>query len=267
MNQNRLPTVLALVCAATLSACSTSQPSTETFVWKGPVSRDEWLRLRNSNGDFDVTEGTGDSAEIRLTIERSNQYAPGAQVKVLKTSDGVLACVLFGEKNVCTSTKYDGGRSSLAGFLPFLRGRTSVSGSVVLPRGVKLDIESTNGDVTVAAASNAAIVTTTNGDIVVNKARGALTVKSTNGDVQIGVDSSGGDALIQTTNGDVEMSMPPTLDAALTMQTVNGTLEMGFPGNITTLTKKEIIAQIGKPGVKLTLQSTNGDLTLKPRTP
>ncbi len=261
--RNRASCILALSCAALLSGCLRGHPSTETFNWKGPVKADTWLRLRNTSGDFNVTEGTGDSAQITLRIERSNEHAPAAQVKVLLTGDGVLACVLFGDNNSCSEDEYRGGSASSRHFLPFLRGNTKVSGTIVLPKGVKLDVESANGDVSVATAARDLIVRTVNGDINVRNSFGPLELNTTNGDIDAGVAGVSGKVKLGTTNGDIQVTMPTTLNAALNMQTVNGDLELGIAGNITRKTKKLIVATLGLGGTPVDIATTNGDISVK----
>lgn len=261
--RHRARMMLALASTALLAACTQPKPSTETFTWKGPVKADSWLRLRNVTGDFDIREGTGDSAEIQLVIERSSAYAPSAQVKVLQASDGVLACVLYGDDNNCSATEYRGGNTSKRGFLPFQRGGTSVEGTILLPRGVKLDAVSTNGDITVSAISADLTVSTVNGDVEVRGTRGAVTISTTNGDVDLGVESLGSALAIETTNGDVKAELPVSLNAALDMRTTNGELDLGMPGNITTKTAKQILATLGTGGSPIDIRTTNGDIILR----
>ena len=264
MIRTRLAIALAVSCVAAATGCSRGRPSNETFNWKGPVKADTWLRLRNANGDFDVREGTGDSAEIRLEITRSNHYAPSAQVKVLQTADGILACVLFGSDNTCTADEYRSGNSATYGIIPFMRGGTKVSGTILLPRGVKLDVENQNGDISVGAIARDLKASTVNGDISVKGSRGPVDVHSTNGDIDADVYGMAGAVRFGTTNGDVSLTMPEALNAALSMRTVNGELEFGLPGNVTTRTKKEIVATLGSGGAPIEISTTNGSVSVKP---
>ena len=261
---SRAPIVLALFSAVLLAACDASRPSSETFNWKGPAKAGSWLRLRNTSGDFSVSEGTGDSAMITLDIERSSSYAPSARVKVLSTGDGVLACVLFGDSNTCTESEYKGGAAWTKHFLPFLRGETKVSGNIVLPKGVKLDVESVNGDVSVGAASRDLVIRTVNGDISVKESFGPVELHTTNGDIEAGVRELTGQVKVGTTNGDVSLTMPSTLNAVLNMRTVNGELDLGFTGNFTRHTKKSIVATLGLGGLPVEIETTNGDVTVRP---
>lgn len=263
--KSRAIILLSLLGLASLAGCNQPKPTSESFNWKGPIAAGEWLRLRNVTGDFDIREGTGDSAEISLTIDRSSAYAPPATIKVLKASDGVLACVLYGDDNTCSATEYEGGNTSRRSFFSFMRGNTTVHGTIVLPRGVKLDATSTNGDITVAAVSADVILTTTNGDIEARGTRGSVNVTTTNGDIDLGIDAIGTGLGITTTNGDVKVELPTTLSAALTMSTTNGELDLGIPGNVTSKSAKQIIATLGAGGTPMAITTTNGDVTLRQR--
>jgi hypothetical protein len=263
--RNRAPgALLTVTCVALLSGCEQHQPTTETFNWKGPVAEGGWVRLRNTSGDFTVTQGTGDSASITLEITRSNSYAPTAQAKVLKVADGILACVVFGESNTCTATEYKGGEPWMNSKLPFFRGRTEVTGTVVLPRGARLDIESVNGDVTVNGAARDVNIVTVNGDVNATGVRGAMQMSTTNGDVDAVIDSMGGGIKASTTNGDVSLTMPATLNASLTMATTNGELDLGITANVTRKSKRQILATLGLGGMPIVVETTNGDVTLRP---
>jgi hypothetical protein len=211
-----------------------------------------------------VKEGTGDSVQITLEITRSNHYAPTASVKVLETADGLVACVLFGDANTCSATEYKGGSANKGGPLPFLRGRTSVSGTITLPRGVKLDVESVNGDVSVGAIERDLRVETVNGDVTVKGSKGPLDLHTTNGDIVAEMGAMAGAVKAGTTNGDVSLTTPQPLNAMLSMRTVNGELDLGLTGNVTTRTKKSIVATLGSGGAQIAIETTNGDITVKP---
>lgn len=264
MIRYRRAAALVLSCAAAFAGCSRGRPTEETFNWKGPVKADSWLRLRNTSGEFKVTEGTGDSALIHLEIKRSSNYAPTAQVKVLQTDDGILACVLFGSDNTCTASEYRGGNTQRRGILPFMRGGTTVSGTILLPRGVKLDVENQNGEITVGAITRDVKVSTVNGDVSVRGSRGPVDIHSTNGDIDADVYGMAGAVRVGTTNGNVNLTMPQTLNATLNMRTVNGELDLGFAGNVTTRTKQEIVATLGTGGSPIDVSTTNGNVTVRP---
>jgi Putative adhesin len=257
--------VLSLASGALLAGCEMGRPTTETFTWKGPVTAESWMRLRNVSGDFAISEGTGDSAEIQLVIERSSAYAPLAQVKVLQTSDGIVACVLYGKDNTCTATEYKGGNTWASGVLPFMKGSTTVTGTVVLPKGIKLDAESVNGDMSVNSISADVQLTTVNGDIEVRGTRAGVKINTTNGDIDLGVDAMGSGVSIETTNGNVKLELPDALNAALTLSTVNGELDLAVPATITTKTSKKVVATLGTSGSPIDITTTNGDITLRQR--
>ncbi len=263
--RDRTLSAAILCCAALLTGCDQARPSEETFVWKGPVKADSWMRLRNVSGDFEISETTGDSAEIQLVIERSSAYAPAGRIKVLQTQDGILACALYGEDNTCSATEYRGGNTNKSGFLPFMRGRTTITGTIRLPRGIKLDALSTNGDITVTAIASDVTAETTNGDIEITGTRGAVNVTTTNGDIELAPEAMGSRFSVGTTNGDISVDLPGTFNAAVNMRTTNGELDLRLPGNITTKTAKLIIATLGTGGSPIDIQTTNGDITLRSR--
>jgi Putative adhesin len=261
--QNRASVAFLFVSAAALSGCLRGKPTTETFSWKGPVKSEGWLRLRNISGDFDIKQGPSDSAEIQFVIERSNGFAPSAQVKVLQEADGVIACVLYGDQNNCSSGDYRGGNSENYKAPSFMRGRTSVHGTVLVPRGVKLDAESTNGDISVSSVASLMQIMTVNGDIEVRGATQSVTINTTNGDIDLGMDAVGSGLTVQTTNGSVNVDLPASLNAALKLTTTNGALDLGLAANVTSKSARQIIATLGSGGSPIDITTTNGDVSLR----
>ena len=265
--RNRLHAVLAVCGVVLMGGCAQAKPTTESFAWKGPVAKGSWLRLRNISGDFEIRATDGDSAEITLQIERSNAYAPETQVKVLKAGDDVIACVLYGSDSECSAGSYKGGNTESFGWISFLRGNTSVHGTIRVPRGVRLDVESTNGDMDIDEIDGDLLVRTVNGDVDVRGVRHSATIETTNGDVDLGADAIAANVQVTTTNGDVGLAVPRGVNASLAMQTVNGELTLGMPASITSKTGKSITGQFGTGGATIKLETTNGDISLRERTP
>lgn len=239
------------------------KPATETFLWRGPVAEGAWLKVRNLDGDLEIRASDDDSASVMLDIDRSNAYAPSATVKLVKDGNDIIACVLYGNDGTCSAGRYDGGRSAGYAFLPFLRGNTAVHGTIRVPRGVRLDLGTTNGDLDIDGVDADLVVRGVNGDVELRGVRHAAQVTTTNGDVSVSAESVGSGVQVHTTNGDVTVSVPSTLAAALSMQTVNGELTVGFPVSYTTQTAKSIVATLGGGGSPVKLETTNGDITLR----
>lgn len=260
--RNLVRAPLALCGALVLGACVGGKPTTETFAWRGPVAKGSWLKVRNISGDLEVRASDDDSASVTLDIERSNAYAPPATVKLVKVGDDIVACVMYGEGGRCSADRYDGGRATGYAWTPFMRGNTEVHGTVRVPRGVKLDMVTTNGDLDIDGVDADMVVGGVNGDIDVRGMRHAVRVTTTNGDVTLSGESIGSGLQVQTTNGDVSVNVPATLAAALSMQTVNGELVMGVPAAFTTQTAKSIVATLAGGGSPLKLETTNGDITV-----
>jgi hypothetical protein len=264
MRHRSLSTV-AIAGLLTLAGCDTTAPTPETFLWKGPIQANGWMRLRNVSGDFEIGETTGDSAEIQFEIKRSSPYAPAAQIKVLQLADGILACALFGDNTTCSATEYKGGSTNRNSPLPFMRGYTTINGRILLPRGVKLDAESVSGDITVTSVGGELKLVTVNGDIEIHGARTGASVTTTNGDVSLGLDALDGPLTVETTNGDVVVDLPASLNASVDLRTTNGELDLRTAGNTTVKTAKQIVASLGTGGSPISIQTTNGDITLRDR--
>lgn len=117
--------------------------------------------------------------------------------------------------------------------------------TVSVPRNVDLEIQGTNGAVTVTAVGGSIGIRTTNGEVVVADPGGTLRLGTTNGGIRVtgatsaSTDASTTNGSIQleysepvsdvtagSTNGSVTVVVPSGTDYAVAMQTTNGDTEL-----------------------------------------
>jgi hypothetical protein len=98
---------------------------------------------------------------------------------------------------------------------------------VRLPRGIRIAVESTNGEVEVSAVSDSVGISQVNGNIRCTNLSGDCTVGLVNGqitcDVRLPV---GGLCTLNTVNGNVSLSVPDTTSAQLEAKVSNGTVSV-----------------------------------------
>jgi len=153
-----------------------------------------------------------------------------------------------------------------------------------VPEESNLVLETSNGEVRVAATKGTVQVRTTNGDIRVDDVRGDLDLLTTNGEVRLTTLEGGaaahttngsivaekrklpprGTVDLGTTNGNVEAYFANDLKATLAAVTTNGQVSIDFPiaaGG--AMTAKTIHGTIQGGGAKISLQTTNGNVEVR----
>lgn len=142
-------------------------------------------------------------------------------------------------------------------------GRTgwSVSYEIEAPRNTDLNLDTTNGGISITSLRGNMDVETTNGGIQLNGVAGNVHGRTTNGGVDVTLTGAkwDGDALdLRTTNGGVQMRVPEDYSARLETRTTNGGLNVDFPVTVQGRIGREISTTLGKGGALLRAETTNG---------
>lgn len=298
------PAILAVcVFALPLAAQELKGREGTTYTWSERLSAGQWLRVYGPNGRIQVTEATGDVAEVIGEKDLRRGRAEDIAYEIRKTSDGFTICAIIDDDTRCEDD----------GFSQRNRGRRwndndrndqRVNFTVRVPKGVNLAVGSGNGDVTVTsapaevrassgngkvrvAAGGAVNATSGNGDVRVDRAGGPVRASSGNG--RVAVATTRGPVNATSGNGDVEVTMDAIADVADDMElssgngTVTVTVPADFAGELDASTgsgkfysdfpltlrgridPQRVRATIGKGGRRLSMHSGNGDVELRKR--
>src|SRR5690606_34794426 len=121
-------------------------------------------------------------------------------------SQDVLVCALWNENSECDEQGY---RSRGNNRSRNRNNDVSVEFTVRIPAGVKLDVSTVNGGLTIRGATDEVEAHTVNGGIEAESAGGPVNANTTNGDIEVRMGRSGtGDLSFETTNGSVEVYLP-----------------------------------------------------------
>jgi len=137
----------------------------------------------------------------------------------------------------------------------------SVSYEIEAPRNTDLNLDTTNGGITITSLHGNMDFETTNGGIRLEGVAGNVRGRTTNGGVDVKLTGAkwDGDALdIRTTNGGVQMRVPEDYSARLETRTTNGGLDIAFPVTVQGRIGREISTTLGKGGALLRAETTNG---------
>ena len=141
----------------------------------------------------------------------------------------------------------------------------SVSYRITVPRSTNLDLESTNGGITIEGVEGKLRFHTTNGGVHLDDVNGDVAGKTTNGGLHVTLAGSGwtGKGLdVQTTNGGVTLSMPSGYSAHLEASTTNGGFHIGFPVTVQGRIDRKLSTDIGGGGPTIRVKTTNGGVRI-----
>ena len=261
---SRLPA--ALLLAAGTAAAQARRDEPNAFQWDGRVPAGRWVFLHNLNGDVRVEPGAGDRVEVRATKRWRRGDPSEVKVEAKRARDGesLVVCALWDEDAECGEDGYVGRnrRNSWWGD----GNDVSVEFTVFVPRGVRLDLNTTNGSVTVRGATAEVVANTTNGGVRVETAGGPVSARTTNGSIEARMRGLGNarDLDFSTTNGSVVVEVPASLSGEVDMATVNGSVVTDFPMTVTgRIDRHRLRATIGDGTRRIRLRTVNGNVELR----
>ena len=276
---------------------------TEVFTRTEAVARGEWFRFYGVIGDVTVTEGTGTQVEFRAEkILRSGRVTDIA-FELRRTGEGVTICAIFEDDDECTDTglRSERRRNWSRNFRP-----PSLAVTIRVPAGVRLAVQSGNGDVAVTGAHAELIArsgngrvrvsgtagevdaASGNGEVTVDNVRGPVSANSGNGDVRVSAvtgpvsaHSGNGDLIVRmselrapddmeftTGNGRIEVTVPSGFNADIDASTGNGGIRTDFPIQVQgRISKTRMRGTIGQGGRRLRLVTGNGEIELRQASP
>ena len=231
----------------------------DAWEWHGQVKPSQQVWIRNTNGPVAVVQGTGDM--LAVTAEKSWRHSqPDAVELVPVTSErGVTICALWvAHERRCGAA----GEYQLHGVR---KNDVAVRFTVHLPRGVKVDVSTMNGEVAIEGAAAPVVANTLNGRILVHTSVGPVRANTVNGSIEAAMDAlTGGDIELGTVNGGVTVVLPSGLNAVVDASTVNGRVETDFSLAVSgRISPRHMRGTIGSGGMTLKLSTVNGSVTIR----
>jgi len=143
-----------------------------------------------------------------------------------------------------------------------------VSFDVRVPRATNLDVESSNGPVSVAAVRGRMDLRTSNGPLTLSDVAGEVRGRTSNGPVYVRLAGSRweGEGLdVSTSNGPIDLIVPADYAAHLVTGTVNGPIRIDFPVTVQGRIDKRIETDINGGGKTVRVVTTNGPVDVRRR--
>ena len=146
----------------------------------------------------------------------------------------------------------------------------SVSYRINVPRKNDLDLNATNGGITINGVHGNLRFDTTNGGVRLNEVGGLVRGETRNGGLNITLAGNrwDGDGLdVETSNGGVNLAIPDGYNAELETRTVNGGLNIDFPVTVQgeLSSRRGITTTLGSGGPPVRVRTTNGGVKINRR--
>jgi len=218
-----------------------------------------YLRLINRSPSFwEKVLGLGGS-ESYGNVDYTIQVPYGAKVEVVNTAGDFTIQNVFGDVSIQSSAadislnaiegnvEIDNNSGEIDGDLLF--------GSVLIRQAMgKIDLQWVEGDIRVKAKT---------ADVFIHQERGSVDVTSNTGSIKIKTNlDSGRDYFVQTVSGDIEFFVPDIASGRLEITSEMGDIQTDVPVAIESYSRQGLIGQFGRGGVKISLQSGSGDVSV-----
>jgi len=238
----------------------------ERFEKTCPLARNGYFSLENTNGA--VRLSVWDREEVRIEAEKVASAGREEDAKKLLAATEII--VRQGQNRVEVITRTP--QCSDGGFWDWVfgngSGRVAVTYWITVPRDIDLQVETVNGDIKAQEISGRADLETTNGGVDVTDAAGSVSVETTNGRIAISLKqvNRGESMQFETTNGSIVSEFPQDFSATLSASTTNGRINCDFPLTMQSAYERTSLeGRIGEGGGKLTLETTNGSISIRRR--
>ncbi len=274
MKKHILPAMLPLLVAGILvfSSCIYPYRAEDTRTRTRAATDVNAITVTSHNGAITARTSTDTTVTVKITRYAYGRSSADARQRLERVT---LTDTLI-EKNWCLTVQTPPVTQPLGALF-----------DISAPAAVRLDLNTSNGRVTVSGFSNdfsvttsnadvsctgttgTALVNTSNGKIVVSVHAGSITARTTNAAIECDLSflPATGAVSLETSNGKVTLLLPPDVSATIDAATSNGTVAIaGYPG-VEYLEQRQnhIRARLGSGAASININTTNGDIVIKSR--
>lgn len=142
----------------------------------------------------------------------------------------------------------------------------SVSYEVFVPRRIALDVETTNGGISVERVTGEMRLRASNGGVNLRGVGGDVHARTSNGGMRVVLEGdrwSGAGLNAETSNGGVTLDVPRGYSASLETGTVNGSMNFDIPVTVQGRLTRRVRTNLGRGGAPIRIVTTNGSVTVR----
>lgn len=239
----------------------------ETFTKTIPAKNISSVSVYNQNGSVEVESWTEDQIEIvaykkvqASGHEKAKKLMEYLEIEIDQSGDHLRIETIPPRKN----------KENDSGFMSWLFSLGNNSGASVdyvikVPHKMNLELNSTNGGLTVNDCEGMIDLKTTNGKIVAENIKGSTNCKTTNGSIKVYLDKvyPKEDMTFKSTNGSIKVYLPRDVNADVEAKTTNGSISCDLPlKGEHSKSKRHFYGEINDGGSLIYLKTTNGSIRI-----
>lgn len=252
--------ILSITGCCVDNLCETDYNSTENkiaskdYVQKITLQDQHKLNLSAINGDIQIF---GISDRDTMTIEAefiatgetqdlADEYVEKLQIQILESESGIQ---LISQHPVSNNASVS----------------TLINYSLYIPNNWEIDIEHTNGNITITEIQNKLDITLTNGIFEMEDIEGSVIATLVNGTIEGNlILPPEGDCHLRAYNGIIDMNFPKETSADFDARVTNGTIQVsGFVFSNLETDTHYTRGQLGDGNGKILLELLNGQIVVK----
>ncbi len=258
-------TMKPTICAAVLLMCvaTTARAQGNDFSWRGTLAAGKTIEVRGVLGDIDVVAATGTTVEVTAVKRARRSNEEDVKVEVVESTSGITICAMYPTPRRAREENHCGLGEDYQ--MSTNDNDVEVHFTVKVPRGVRLDAHTVNGDVHAEGLTADAEIGTVNGSIRVVTG-GVVEASTVNGsiDATIGRADWTGTLEFRTVNGKITLTAPASLSTDVDAQSVNGGVDSDFPITVRgRMERRHLRGTIGSGGRSLELETVNGEIEIR----
>jgi DUF4097 and DUF4098 domain-containing protein YvlB len=210
-----------------------------TFSWAKQLAAGARVSIRNVNGPITVREATDNRVDVRATkIVESRGSAKDVSFDVNESGGDVEICTIYEQQGSCRDRNRNFSRNV----------RVRVEYTVLIPRSMRVDLSTGNGELSIVRAGADVSASTGNGRVTIGQTSGRVDVSSGNGDVR--VDSANGPVNVTTGNGRVFVT---TGQGEVNANTGVGAIDVRMLGSASETSSRGMTFNSGSGPIRVTL--------------
>jgi len=219
-----------------------------------PMSAGGSIELANTNGAITVTQGSGNTVEVKAerVAKAATEEAARDLLKQLEIREDVTASQIKIETKTPSGMRLGG---------------VEVRYALTVPSGVAVRVDNTNGRITLTGLSGDVKAETTNGGVSGSGLTGPVRATTTNGGIELGVASVHPDGItLETTNGGVSLTLPSDVKADISASCVNGGISSDLPiEKDGSSSRRSLRGRLNGGGPRVSLETVNGGVKIASR--
>lgn len=253
-----------------LSGCDESQPeqtNPNAFSWNAPRGSATVLNVRDANGAVTVEPSADSVIRVRATTRwRGGDPTSAVHFEAVPQPDAVTICAIW-DKGSCSAANYTSSKNGKGVTISLNKSDVTADFTVEVPAGMRVDVFTVNGAITVRAAAPVK-AHTLNGDVKVGTSVGPVNAETINGDVDVRMTTMGADTgavRAVSKHGTVVAYVPNIVNGVINASTLNGDLGTDFGGPIGVVTgrSKDFKATLGTGGREYVVSTLSGSAWLR----